>query len=55
MEIDPNSDPPLAINRTRGKLRESLGFNGRQLMEECDEKKFIFETKLWLVLSSVTF
>lgn len=32
------------------KLRDSFGFNGRQLMEE-DDKKFFFETTLWLVLA----
>lgn len=45
MEAGPNSNTPLDINRTRCKLRESFGFNDRQLTGEYDEKKFICETK----------
>ena len=35
--------------------RDSFEFKDRQLMEKHDEKKFIFETTLWLVLCSITF
>lgn len=55
MEAGPNSNMPLDINRTRCKLRDSFGFNGRQLTGEYDKKKFICETKQCLVLTSTSF